>query len=60
MDQTQLFSEEKKLYMFALYGGTEVILLNIILSAVAIKIQISFFFLGQTLPFENEMIFSLS
>ena len=42
MDQKQLFSEEKKLYMFALYGGTEVILLNIILSAVAIKIQISF------------------
>lgn len=57
MDQKQLFSEEKKLYMFALYGSTEVILLNIILSAVAIKIQISFFFLGQTLPFENEMIF---
>jgi len=60
MDQKQLFSEEKKLYMFALYGSTEVILLNIILSAVAIKIQISLFFLGQTLPFEKEMIFSLS
>lgn len=59
MDRKQLFSEEKKLYMFALYGSTEVILLNIILSAVAIKIQISFFFLGQTLPFENEMIFWL-
>lgn len=57
MDRKQLFSEEKRLCMFALYGSTEVIILNITLSAVAIKIQISFFFLGQTLPLENEMIF---
>lgn len=42
MDRKQLFAEEKKLCVFALYSSTVVTYMNIVLSAVAVKIQIAF------------------